>query len=358
MPRILFLCGREAAYPLNRFLIDCARSFAVVDVIAEGGSGRSIVRRSGRVILEAVPRMLSGRYDLVVVGFFGHFLMPLVRLFARSPVLFHPLISAYETLVFDRRKYAPGSIPARMALRLDRMACRAADHLLLDTHANIEHFSRAFEIPPSRFTRLFVGSDEKFFHPRPGMVGKGQTVVLFYGTFLPLHGIDVIVEAARRLAHRPDIVFRLIGRGIEFERISGMVAQLGLTNLEFRDPVPLEELPDLIAAADICLGGHFGGSEKARRVISGKTFHDLAMGKPTIVGDNDANRELLTHGEDAWFVEPENPDKLAEAIVRLAGDPDLRDRIGAAAARTFSENASLRVLSTQLREVVDRLLKK
>lgn len=354
-PRILFLCGREAAYPLNRFLIDGARTFAEVDVVAENGGGKSIVRRSTRVLLEAVPRLLSGRYDLVIVGFFGHFLMPAVRIFRRSPVLFHPFISAYETLIEDRQTYRPGSLPARLARRLDTAACRAADHLLMDTQANIDYFGAQFGLPPERFTRIYIGADERLFFPQPQTGGSDRCVILFHGSYLPLHGIDVILHAAATLNDREDIGFRLVGKGMGYERITALAGELGLRNVEFVDFVPLEKLPDVIASADICLGGHFGTSDKALRVIAGKTFQDLAMGKATIVGDTRANRELLTHAADAWFVPPSDPKALAAAIAQLADDAALRARIGAAGARTFLEKASLAALTPELEALVQRM---
>lgn len=353
--RILFLCGREADYPLNRFLIDSCRRFARVDVPAERGSGKSILLRSLRVALEGLPGLLTREYDLVFVSFFGHFLMQPLRLFRRAPILFHPFISAYETLVDDRGRYAPGSLPARLARRLDLMALHAADHILLDTQANIDWFADQFGLPPESFSRICIGSDEGLFHPRPKRKSGGPTVVLFHGSYLPLHGIDIILHAAAALNDRNDILFRMVGRGMGYERITRLAAELGLRHIEFLDRVPLPVLPAVIAEADICLGGHFGDSDKALRVIAGKTFQDIAMGKATIVGDTRANHELLTHRRDAWFVPPSDPAALAGAIAALADDPARRERIGASAAHTFLENASLQVLAPQVRALVEKV---
>lgn len=355
--KILFLCGREAAYPLNRFLIDSARSFAEVDVPVEDGPGKSILRRSLRVAVRAAQRMRRRRYDLVFVSFFGHFLMLPLALSRRTPVLFHPFISTYETLVDDRGRYGPASLPARAAFWLDRTACRRADHILLDTQANIQYFSTTFGVPEERFTRIFIGSDERQFYPRPRTGSTDRVVVLFHGSYLPLHGIDVIVRAAAALNHRKDIVFRMVGRGMGYGRITALAGDLGLQNIEFLDSVPLEALPDVIAGADICLGGHFGTSEKALRVIAGKTFQDIAMGKPTIVGDTRANRELFTHGADAWLVPPSSPEALARAVAVLADDPALRERVGAAALETFRASAGLEVLTPQVQALVEKVVR-
>ena len=181
-------------------------------------------------------------------------------------------------------------------------------------------------------------------------------VVLFHGSYLPLHGIDVILRAAEELKGRPGIRFRMVGRGPGYPRITTLAGELGLGNIEFLESVPLESLPNLIAGADICLGGHFGDSDKALRVIAGKTFQDIAMGKPTIVGDTRANHELLTHGMDAWFVPPSDPAALAAGIAELAEQPELRRRIGAAAAETFRKHASMEVLAPQVKAVVEKTI--
>ena len=179
--------------------------------------------------------------------------------------------------------------------------------------------------------------------------------VLFYGSFLPLHGLEVIIRAAKLLDADERIRFRVIGNGLEYPRIRRLADQLRLSNIEFLPPVPLSELPAQIAGATMCLGGHFSVSEKAQRVIAGKTFQCLAMGKPTIVGDNIANRELLTPGHDAWFCQSGDAEALAQAILALTNTPDLGVHLGRNARETFLARASIAALSQQVRLMVESL---
>ena len=352
--KILFLTGREVRYPLNQMLLHALRQYNQVDVVEENGSGSSILKRSLQVFFKALSYVAKNDYDLIFVGFFGQFLMPAVRMITKKPILFHPLISTYETLIFDRKVATKNSPVAKLSYALDNHACHAANHLILDTQTNVSYFSSLFKIAKDHFSSVFVGSDERIFFPQPGKDGSGPAIIHYHGSFLPLHGIDTIIEAARFLKNDPQIRFQLLGSGLEYKRIYRLVNDFELSNVTFIPSVPLEHLPIHIAKASVCLGGHFGISDKAARVIAGKTFQDIAMGKATIVGDNSANLELLTHGYDAWFCPMNDPQALTDSIVELVKNTPLRETIGENARRTFMEKASLKALTPQIQQVVEQ----
>ena len=179
-----------------------------------------------------------------------------------------------------------------MARWLDRMSCDLADQILLDTQSHIDYFSSELGVPSKKMNWVWVGSDERSFFPRPQT--SSEIEVLFIGSFVPLQGTEVILQAAALLDQScPAIKFQFIGSGEKLPQAKKFAEQHNLVNVCFDPPVPLSDLPDKIAAATICLGGHFGSSAKASRVIAGKTFHCLAMGKAIIVGDNSANHEAL-----------------------------------------------------------------
>jgi len=118
--------------------------------------------------------------------------------------------------------------------------------------------------------------------------------VLFYGQFIPLHGIGTIIEAARLLRYAP-IQWTLVGRGQEAPRIRAMLAEDPLSALHWVEWVPYDQLDEWIKRADVCLG-IFGTSEKAASVIPNKVFQIVASGLPLVTRDSPAIRELLTDG--------------------------------------------------------------
>jgi glycosyltransferase involved in cell wall biosynthesis len=151
--------------------------------------------------------------------------------------------------------------------------------------------------------------------------------VLFYGRYLPLHGVDTIVGAAARLGARAEFV--LIGRGPERAHAERL-ARGTPARLEFRDDVPLAALPDELAAAAVALGV-FGAGRKAALVVPNKVYQAAAAGRPLVTRDGPALREVLTPEEHCLACPPGDADALAATVARLLDDPALGARLGQAA---------------------------
>jgi glycosyltransferase involved in cell wall biosynthesis len=351
-PRILFVSGREAGYIRNRVLISALRRNFDVRVLTSATGGIGI--RSARGLARCVADREG--YDLCVVGFYGQLLAVGLSALQRKPLLFDAYVSTYDTLCEDRGRFRPGSLPGRLAFWLDRRSCQAAQRVLTDTRSDAAYFQRTFGLPASKFDTVYVGCDESLFYPRPTPLAEHPACeVFYYGSFLPLHGTDVILQAAALLRRRPDIHYTIGGDGMGFAAARRSAADLGLANVTFAGWIPIERLPNYIAGAAICLGGHFSAVPKAARVVSTKTFQFIAMGRPTIVGDNGATRELFRPGEHVLAVPMGDPAVLAQVIEHLADDLALRERIAVAGLTLYRERLSEDVIAAQLAAIVDRM---
>lgn len=354
--RLLFTCGREPSYTRNDVLLRALRPHYQLVEVTSSRSGSL----TGRVV-RLLPRLvhaLLGPHDLVFVGFYGHPLVWLARRLSRHPILFDAFIMTHDTLVEDRASFRPNSAGARLALWLDKISARAADHVLLDTDIQAQTLARIAGIPPSRVSALFVGCNEDMFHPgvMSDRAPDEDFQVLYYGTYQPLHGMETVIQAARLLGDFPHIRWRIIGRGQTYPQVRRLADLWRLSNVEFQPMIPYARLPSAIASADICLGGPFGTSDKARRVITGKTFQFLAMRKPVIVADTPANRELLVPGESAYFVPVADAEALAEAVLALYRDMDRRRYLADVGHARYLARASEAVLCEQLRRCIEMML--
>jgi glycosyltransferase involved in cell wall biosynthesis len=161
--------------------------------------------------------------------------------------------------------------------------------------------------------------------------------VFFYGSYIPLQGVDVIVRAARVLESRGDAVrLTLVGSGQTLPAARALAERLGLgvSTVRFEPPVPYDALPGLMAASDLCLGV-FGATPKAGRVVPNKVFDALACARPVITADTAAARD---------------------AIRALLRDPALRSEIARAGHESFRARFSLRALSDDLAALVGELV--
>lgn len=266
-------------------------------------------------------------HDVVVVGYMGHLdvlvLWPFAKL-RRVPVIWDAFMSLYNTVVEDRKLIRP-SHPFALALSAwEWIACRAASLVILDTLAHADYFVSRFMIDDESTSSVLVGVEPEIFqknliHVRPTSYSENSITLLFYGQFIPLHGIETIIEAAQKVEN--DLVrWVIIGKGQEGSRIRELLSQHPVKNLSWIPWVPYGELADWISHADLCLG-IFGDSDKAGRVIPNKIFQILAMGKPLITRDSPAIRELLTPDmPGVYLIPPADSEALVKAIAKFESE--------------------------------------
>lgn len=289
---------------------------------------------------------LRVEYDVILVGYsLSRMVVPLAKIFGGKPVVWDPLFSLYDSWILDRKLAKKGSVKATYYFWLDKIACRFADGIILDTEENINFFSGTFNIPRKKFTKIFVGTDEEVFHPREQRPDDTFTIH-FHGNFLPFHGVEYIVRAAKILENE-NIVWNIIGSGQTYVENKALAESLGAKNIRFIPKVPYEELANRIAVADISLGV-FGDIERVNRVIPNKIFEAAASGVPVITGESSAAKELFADGESVVFCRNMHAEDLAKKILLLRDNKKLREHIAANALAVFREKASMETIGAEI----------
>lgn len=317
------------------------------------GPRYQITRRSLAALLAAavpayarlVYRFLrTARGDVVLVLYPGWFdvivLAPLARI-RRMPILLDVYISVSDTVVSDRGLARPESLFGRLLVRIDRASMRRARRVLADTPAHAAFYADLGDIPRDRIGVVWVGADDDVFRPRPE-IEPACNRVLFYGTFIHLHGIDVIVHAAK-LLDDDDVEIRIVGTGQEAERVDALIRALQPRNVRRIESMPLDQLAAEIAGATVCLG-IFGSSAKAGRVVANKVFECVAVGRPVITADTEGVRAFFGPDEVA-MVPAGDPEALAAEIRRLLADPQGREAMAQAAHARYVDQYSGRQLA-------------
>ncbi len=353
--RVLAFGTYQRDYPRNAQVRSCLQA-AGVDVVerhvpvldgrrhgwsAGAGTAARLALAEARLAARRAPEA-----DALLVGYPGHLDMPAARRQAHGrPIVFDPLVSLYDTLVSDRRRFGPRSLAARALLALDRRAMRTADVVVADTEAQGAYYCETFGLDDARVRVRLVGAEDRIFAPRSEPPSSFHA--LFVGKLIPLHGLETIVAAARLT---PDVRFRIVGSG----QLDAVLRALprNVTHIPW---IPYEELPAAVHAAG-CVLGVFGTSAKAARVIPNKAFQALACAVPLVTADTAGARELLQDDADAVLVPPGDPLALAHAVQRLAREPAVAARIGEEGRRTYERTASEAVLGRQWRALFEELV--
>jgi hypothetical protein len=227
------------------------------------------------------------------------------------------VLSLEDELVSVRRRFRDRSAAASVLRAVDFRALRLPDLVVCGTEAEAGYLRG---LGARRTEAVFLGADEELF---------SETWSPTY-PFSALQFADAsseVVEAAGRLV--PELPTRIVSRS-EVTR-----GDTGLT----------------VAHAGLVLG-----SFRESRAIPPVVFEALATGAPVITAKTDASRELLADGDSALLVAPADPEALATAMRRLAGDESLRARIGAHGREVFVARASRRVLGERWRTLLESVL--
>lgn len=169
----------------------------------------------------------------------------------------------------------------------------------------------------------------------------------------PFHGLKYILEAAKRLKNT-NIKFEILGEGQNYQSYLDFVSKNNLKNVNMRGWVNANLIPKYIAKSNIVLG-IFGNTPKAKRVIPNKAVHTLAMAKPLITGDSPAARELFIDGKNVMLAKMANPQSIAEKIMILYNDKNLRINIAKEGYKLFRKKLSSKQIGKELTKLIQSL---
>ena len=346
-------------YVRTRFLLQLLNRLDNIQVVTAINNSKGPLRYV-QTIAKLVKLRLIDRPDVYILGFRGAELYWLVRLITHGkPLIYDEFLNPYLWVVEEHKKFKPNSILAKLIRWYVGYCLRSADAILSDTDAHARYSSERFNVGIDKFTTLYVGTDEELFKIPAKSHSESRAVfnVFFYGNFLPLHGINLIVDAADQLRDLSDIHFTIIGGAKRKQDMNVFLEDIKsrkLHNISHEPGVPFKDLPKYILESDLCLGGPFGGTPQAQKVITGKTYQFFSLAKPTVIGRT--NEEVgLIDKVNCLLVDQASAEKLAETIKWAYDNREKLDNIGEAGRSlydsTFSQVSQLSKFELVLRQL-------
>ena len=180
-------------------------------------------------------------------------------------------------------------------------------------------------------------------------------VTLLYAGNLGLgHELETVLRAVHALDDDTNLRILLVGGGKGLAETRRLVEELGLPNIEFRPPVPLYRLTDLLASGDIHMV-----SQKPRTeglIVPSKIYGTLAVGRPVIfVGPQECEVADIVRASGCGFVvAPGDVESTAQALSQLALDAELRRTMGQRARQYYGEKFGRERSVARIIDVIER----
>lgn len=214
---------------------------------------------------------------------------------------------------------------------------RRSDHIVVVTNAFKRHIigkgiaEEKISILKNGFdlASLSKALDANLLEGMRGEFGlRGKFVASYIGTIGMAHGVEILLKAASR-CDDPDIIFMIVGTGAERARIEAMQRELKLPNLRLIEKQPKARVPYLLALTDVSVV-HLRDTPVFQTVIPSKIFEAMALKRPIVLGVRGETEEIIRESGAGIPIQPENPDKLVQAIKRLKDDRELYDQMARA----------------------------
>ena len=272
----------------------------------------------------------------------------------RIPLIFDPLISAYDKQVWERKKFSKESNQAKKLLKWEQALFQSADYVVADTEQHAAFYASTMHISSNKIFVLPVGAEESLFTAQDNCLSNHPLRILFYGSYIALQGPEIIARAIQ-LYQGPEVQWHFIGDGPLRKNIQNSLQ--GLNNVHFTDWVPYADLPQWISNADICLG-IFGSTEKTQRVIPNKVYQAMSCARPVITSTSEVYPLLLRQNNESgiFFVPANDALSLAEMVKKLAERPDLVIQGQKNVNQSYKQYFSNEVIKQQLASLLQSAL--
>jgi glycosyltransferase involved in cell wall biosynthesis len=242
---------------------------------------------------------------------------------------------------------------------LERFLYHRADLVIVNSPGFIQHVrsrgARRVELVPN-------GTDNAMFNPEvdgtPFRQANGlddKFVALYAGAHGLSNDLGVLLEAAKRLHSREDIVIVFLGDGKDKPALQEEAAREGVNNVLFLPPIPKLEMPTALAAAGTCIA-ILKPVEMYKTTYPNKVFDYMASGKPVVLAIDGVIREVIENAGAGISVPPGDPEALAAAILRLADNPELAHRMGQQARDYVETHFDRAELASKFLDYMDLLV--
>jgi colanic acid biosynthesis glycosyl transferase WcaI len=241
-----------------------------------------------------------------------------------------------------------------LATKLEEMCYRRAFQVVVVTHGIYDRLvqrgistEKLYFIPNGSNTDLFTFSQIGRERIRGEMGLEHKFIAIYAGIHGLAQGLETIVETARLLQSLPEVHILLIGDGPKKSELVSQAASYNLPNLTLLPEKPIEKIPDYLSAADVALVP-LKKAKIFKGALPSKIFDAWACERPILLSIDGEARSVMESVQGGLFIPPEDPVKMAEALIHLMNSPTERRQMGENGLKYTRDNHSRAALAEKL----------
>ena len=245
-----------------------------------------------------------------------------------------PHIACIKGVLGDAVRFETGATRASMALQASFEAkhARRADLVITVSQHCAERLKELYNVKNAVIVTELIDLEawRHLFYTHPAASDPSRFIVLSVCRFYPRKRLDVLLKAAALLRKTiPQLEIRIVGNGPEYRRLQRICIESDLDSV-------VRWVGDIswAALAEEYNRAHIFCLPSVQEGFGIVFLEAMAAGKPIVAARAAAVPEVV---RDGILVEPENPEALAEAIIRLYRDPDLCHSLGSAGLRNVEQ---------------------
>jgi len=234
---------------------------------------------------------------------------------------------------------------------LERFLYRHAERVMVNSPGFLNHVSargaKRVELIPN-------GADPSMFDPQDDGSSfrkkhrlEGKFIALYAGAHGVSNDLTVALDAARLLEGESRLHIVFLGDGKEKPALQMRAKNMNLQNVTFLPPVPKAEMAAALAAADACIA-ILKPLDEYKTTYPNKVFDYMAAGRPVALAIDGVIREAVETAGCGIFAAPGNAAQLADAIRKLAADPQQSRLMGLRGRKYLEENFSRAAIAERL----------
>jgi glycosyltransferase involved in cell wall biosynthesis len=243
----------------------------------------------------------------------------------------------------------------RLSEGLEKYLYRRANHVVVNSPGFEKHVldrgAKGVDMVPN-------GVDVAMFEPEKDGAAyrrmhdlEEKFVVLYAGAHGLSNDLRVLLLAADLLREKNNIAFVLVGDGKEKGHLMDLAREMELDNVQFHPSVPKDQMPEILAAADVCIA-ILKPIEAFKTTYPNKVFDYMAAGRAVILAIDGVIRKVIEDAGAGIFIQPGDANAMADAVLRLEGDRFLREEMGRAGRRCVTSNFDRAALADAMLDIM------